>query len=173
MCTVFTVTLIATDIDGPSNITSTSYTVDGWPDRIYTDPFVVSGTGTHTIQFGSVDQVGNVESPRPSQTVNILQIATTASGLIYSRLSQAFIGTMTITNTGNGPINGQVQIAFTSLPSGVVLKNATGSFNGDPTIIVPGVTSLEKGQSASISVQFQASPSTRITFAPVVYSGSF
>ena len=57
-----TVTLIPTDIDGPADITATSYSVDGVPAMTYYIPFQVSGDGIHTVQFRSVDQAGNVET---------------------------------------------------------------------------------------------------------------
>ena len=62
---------IATDIDGPSDIASITYTVDGGVLTTYTAPFAVSGDAIHTISFGSVDQSGNTETPRPSQTIQI------------------------------------------------------------------------------------------------------
>jgi len=67
-----TVTLIGTDIDGPSDVVSTTYSSDGGPTVGYSGPFVISGVGTHTIQFGSVDQAGNVEAPRRSQAITIV-----------------------------------------------------------------------------------------------------
>jgi Bacterial Ig-like domain (group 3)/HYR domain len=45
--------------------------VDTGSTTAYNGPFTVFGDGIHTIQFGSVDLVGNVESPRPSQTIDI------------------------------------------------------------------------------------------------------
>jgi hypothetical protein len=65
------VTLLATDIDGPSDIASTTYNLDGGPAIGYNGPITVSGDGIHTIQFGSVDVAGNVETPRPSQTISV------------------------------------------------------------------------------------------------------
>jgi len=65
------ITLIATDIDGPSDIATTSYNNDAGSLTAYTGPFTISGDGIHSIQFGSSDVAGNVESPRPSQTINI------------------------------------------------------------------------------------------------------
>src|ERR1019366_7703976 len=72
-----TVTLIATDIDGPSDVASTTYSIDGGPAFAYSQPFMVSGVGAHTIQFGSTDQAGNVETPRPSQTFTTVTLPPT------------------------------------------------------------------------------------------------
>jgi hypothetical protein len=66
-----TVTLIATDIDGPSDIAATHYQLDGGLTNNYTGAFIVPSDGTHTIQFGSVDKAGNVETPSPSVSVKI------------------------------------------------------------------------------------------------------
>ncbi len=65
------VTLIPTDTDGPSDIASTFYNIDNGRNVSYTTPFMISSNGIHTIQFESVDQAGNIETPRPSQTFRI------------------------------------------------------------------------------------------------------
>jgi rhamnogalacturonan endolyase len=101
------------------------------------------------------------------------QIATTASGLVYSRVTRTFSGTITITNTGVVPVNGPFQIVFTSLTSGVTLVGATGNFNGNPFLTVPGVSSLAPGQSATVNVQFSDPSMAKISFTPATYSGSF
>lgn len=105
------------------------------------------------------------------------QIATTASGLAYSRVSQTFNGTVKITNIGdssiNAPSNGFFQILFTSLPKGVTLSNTAGTFNGSPYITVPAVASLAPGQSVTIDVHFKNPSNVTINFKPVIYSGSF
>jgi len=66
-----TVTLIATDIDGPSDIVATRYQTDGGLTTDYAGPFIVSSDGTHTIQFSSTDRAGNIETPSPSVTFKI------------------------------------------------------------------------------------------------------
>ena len=66
-----TVTLIATDIDGPTDIAATSYRLDNGPAISYTGPLTVSGAGTHTIVFGSVDRALNAETPLASQSFKI------------------------------------------------------------------------------------------------------
>ena len=100
------------------------------------------------------------------------QIATTASGLLYSRVSKVYTGTLTLTNISGTAISGPLQIVFTLLPSGVTLSNATGSFSGSPFLTVPGAVSLAPGASVTVPVRFSDPSNTRITFTPVVYSGS-
>ncbi|MBI4320123.1 MAG: carboxypeptidase regulatory-like domain-containing protein [Chloroflexi bacterium] len=58
-----TVTLSATAFQGYS-VASTYYSVDGPPVRTYSGPFVVSGDGTHTINYRSVDNIGVYEMTR-------------------------------------------------------------------------------------------------------------
>jgi rhamnogalacturonan endolyase len=101
------------------------------------------------------------------------QISTTASGLVFSRVTRTFNGTVTITNTSGVTLNGPFQIVFTSLTSGVTLVGATGSVNGSAFLTVPGVSTLTPGQAATVNVQFSDPAMARIGFTPITYSGSF
>jgi hypothetical protein len=56
-----TVTLTATDDAGGSGVASTHYTVDGGADQTGTS-VSVSGDGTHTVSYYSVDKAGNKET---------------------------------------------------------------------------------------------------------------
>jgi virginiamycin B lyase len=109
----------------------------------------------------------------PVPSVPLTTVKVTSSGLLFSRLTQTFNGTVTITNKGQQAIAGPLQLVMTKLPAGVVLANATGNTNGNPFIAVPGVTSLGPGHSASVNVQFQDPSNTTITFTPIVFSGSY
>jgi len=126
----------------------------------------VGGCGGNTC--GTVFSFGPVVAP----PVPLSGVATTASGLAYSRVSQTFNGTVTITNTSNAVITGPFQIVLTSLTSGVTLVNAAGTFGGWPYITVPGAASLASGQSATVSVQFRNPSNALIHFTPTIYSGS-
>jgi hypothetical protein len=55
------VTLITTDIDGPTDIAGTWYSVDGGPQQVYASPIGVFSDGMHTIQFAGRDLAGNLE----------------------------------------------------------------------------------------------------------------
>src|ERR1022692_2519538 len=126
------------------------------------------GSGTGGVAITAVNGV-------PLSLIPSNQMAITATGLAYSRVTQTFDGTMTITNIGNSvisaPSNGFFQILFTSLPAGVTLANAGGTFNASPFVTLFNVNSLGPGQSASVAVQFKNPSDVKIQFTPVVYTG--
>jgi cytochrome c len=59
-----TVTLAAADEPGGSGVDRVEYTVDGGAATPYTAPFTLTGDGTHTVTYRSVDKAGNVEDTR-------------------------------------------------------------------------------------------------------------
>jgi sugar lactone lactonase YvrE len=104
--------------------------------------------------------------------VIIKNLSISTSGFLFSRVTHLFTGTLLITNTGNQPTPGSLQLVFTDLAAGVSLERASGLFNGSPFITLPAATTLSPGQSVAVSVQFSDPANSRITFTPVVYSGS-
>lgn len=56
------VALSATDPDGASDVAATYYQVDGGASQTYSSPISVSGLGSHTVSFYSVDKIGNKET---------------------------------------------------------------------------------------------------------------
>jgi hypothetical protein len=123
-----------------------------------------SGTGGVTITGINGVQLPTAVSPS--------QVATTASGLAYSRVSQTFNGTVTLRNISGGAISGPFQILFFGMPANVTLVNATSNLSGTPYLTVPGVATLPPGQSATVSVQFKNPSNSTINLTPVIYSGS-
>ncbi len=101
------------------------------------------------------------------------QVAATASGLAYSRVSQTFNGTVTVRNISGSLLNGPFQLLLNSLTDGVTLVNPSGISNGDPYVTVPNLVSLAAGQSFSVAVEFSNPSNATIHFTPEVYSGSF
>ena len=91
------------------------------------------------------------------------EVTTTASGLAYSRVSQTFNGTVTLTNVSNGTISGPLQILFTAMPSNVTLVNATGSFAGIPYLTVSAAAGLAPGQSVTVGTQLENPRTSRST----------
>jgi hypothetical protein len=96
------------------------------------------------------------------------QLSTAASGLLYSRVTKTYNGTVTITNVSGGTLGGPFQIVFTSLLPGVTLANAVGITPGGP-YINSGVGSLAPGQSVTVGVQFSNPSNAAINFTTVVY----
>ncbi len=144
-----------------------------------------SGVAGHTYSFYSLaeDLVGNIEAAKSvaeattrvstASLVPATQISTTASGLAYSRVTRTFNGTVTVKNIGGAAIGGPLEILFTGLTAGVTLANATNNINGISYLTIPGLTSLEPGQSAAASVEFENPENVKINFTPAIYSGSF
>jgi hypothetical protein len=122
-----------------------------------------------TSATGATSAVVASFSPTPIPST---QVATTASGLAYSRVSGTFNGTVTLTNIGSTTVNGPLQIIFTSMTAGVTLANATGNLSGTPYFTVPAVVGLAPGQSVTVNVQFRNPSNAVINFTPQLYSGS-
>jgi len=92
-----TATLSATDPDGSADVAATYYTVDGGGQQTYTAPFAVSGDGTHTISFWSVDKAGNIETAQSQQVeIDAIGPSTAESASITSA-----IATVTLSATDN------------------------------------------------------------------------
>jgi PKD repeat protein len=67
--TSVSVTLSASDAG--SGVAHTYYMLDGGAAQTYSGAFTVSAEGTHTVEFWSVDNAGNLEAPHPSVGVNV------------------------------------------------------------------------------------------------------
>ena len=80
-----TITLSATDNGGGSGVATTYYRVDGGTQTAGTS-VTVSTSGSHTLEFWSVDVAGNVETPRNSAdfTVNDTVAPATASDALLA-----------------------------------------------------------------------------------------
>jgi probable HAF family extracellular repeat protein len=99
-------------------------------------------------------------SPTPTPITSQVNVATT--GLIYSRASKHFTGTMTVTNISQSAITGTLVVQLNNLASGVTLVNATGTSNGTPYI--NQAASLNPGASISIPLVFSDPSTVLITF---------
>jgi hypothetical protein len=127
------------------------------------------GSGTGYVTITSINGV-----PVPP-IIPPTQVATTASGLAYSRVTKTFDGTVTITNISGNTITTPTsfQLVLNSLPAGVRLANSMGTFNQCPFITIPALLSMLPGQSVSIAVQFSNPSDAAINFTPEFYAGSF
>jgi hypothetical protein len=101
------------------------------------------------------------------------QVRVTSTGLLFSRATGTFNGTLTVTNISAQNISGPIQIVLTKLPPGATLTNATRIFKGSPFVTVPGVTILAPNQSVTFVMRFANPAKASISFSPVIYSGSF
>ena len=159
---------------------SIRYTTDG------TTPSETAGTlYSGAVTVGSTETLnaiaytsGYADSPVASATYTIVppvnvsgSVQVTSSGLAYSRVTQEFIGTITVTNTSGSSIAASISVAMTNLPSTVTLANATGYINGAPYIQVLSSGSLAPGQSATVTVEFKNPSNVIINLTPVTYSG--
>jgi hypothetical protein len=140
-----------------------------------------SGTGGVTItsyngitdyQYGGIS-VGGINGVSQSQTLlDSSQVTTTASGLAFSRVTQTFNGTASITNVSGNSLSGPFQLVLASLPANVRLTNATNTFGGFPYITLPGASTLAPGQTATVALEFANPSKASITFSPLIYAGS-
>jgi hypothetical protein len=147
-----TVTLSATD--NLSGVANTYYQLDGGSTQTFNATFSVTGLGSHTLKYWSVDNAGNVESvhstsfsidsptsatvgasPNPS----LVGKAVTITGNVSSTLSSSDIPTGTLTfwngatNLGTGTLSGgTATLTTSSLPIGAltlqVTYNPTGPY---------------------------------------------
>lgn len=139
---------------------------------VHSTGLVFDAWGSDASRSPSVGSPVSIPAPTLIAQLPNTQISTTASGLVYSRVSQTFNGTVTINNVSTSTFTGPFQIFFTSLTAGVVLNNPTGAYNSTSYVTVPAVTMLGPGQSAAVNVQFENPSNATITFTPAVYSGS-
>jgi hypothetical protein len=127
---------------------------------------VASATGLSLVSFALTN---NPAAPAPVDISAQVNVSTT--GFVYSRVSQQYSATLTLTNTGGQTIAGPISVAFTNLPAGVTLVNATASINGSPYVQVLSSGSLTPGQAISVPLRFTNSSNVPITFTRVTYSG--
>jgi len=147
-----------------SNYNGTTGGVPGVKTTSSYPPDPGSGTGGVT-----VTSINGVQLP---PVVPPTQVSTTASGLAYSRVSQTFNGTVSLTNISTTAISGPLQVLFTGMPANVSLVNATATLAGTPYLTVLTTASLASGQSITVAVQFSNPLKAAVRFTPAIYSGS-
>jgi hypothetical protein len=133
---------------------------------------LTSATGSYVFTLNIASAAFTSVATVPLTLIPSSEISITTSGLAYSRVSQSYSGTVTVKNVSPSAIVVPLQIAFSALPSGVILVNATDAYNGNPVITAPATASLGPSQSVSFTVQFRNPTNTQITFTPAAYSGS-
>ena len=133
------------------------------------------GSGSGGITITASSETTNYQSGTSTPPILLYgnQISVSGTGLAYSRVTKTFTGTTTITNISDSTITGPFQIVLDSMPTGVTLVNATGSFGGWPYITFPSLTGLDPGQSATVNLRISNPAGVLINSIPMVYSGSF
>jgi hypothetical protein len=121
-----------------------------------------NGQPTSPDQIYGLDNV-SITTPEP------LQVSVTTSGIVYNRATKKYSGIMTITNTAQATISGQVSVSLNNLTEGVTLANASGNDYGIPYINQSLPQSLLPGASITIPVSFNNPLNARINFTPVTY----
>ncbi len=159
--------------DALSGVKAISYSLDGNAFQPYSGPIAAS-SGT-TVYAAADDNAGNhatlsIKVPATNLT-GAVQITT--SGLLYSRTTSTFNGTITIKNTGAVQIPAPMEAVISGLPTGVTLVNASGYYNSAPYITVLSTGGLAPGQSITVPIRFSGPSTAHITFAATAYSGSF
>jgi len=101
------------------------------------------------------------------------QVNITTTGFLFSRTTNTFNGTMTVTNTSGSPIPGPITVGLHNITPGVTLANGNGTFNGAPYVSVGGTTPLNAGASATAQLRFNNPGNAVINFTRVAYSGTF
>ncbi len=126
-----TVTLNATD--SGSGVAATYYSVDGGPAQTYGVPFTISANGTHSVDYYSVDNAGNVETTQTS-TVKIDSTPPTTSGGVSGPGSNGWYRNAVLTLTAQDNVGGSgiASTTYNLMPGGAV-QTYTGpvSFSND------------------------------------------
>jgi predicted phosphodiesterase len=121
-----------------------------------------NGVPTSPDQMYGLDNV-SITTPVP------LQVDMATSGLVFNRATRLYNGTMTVTNTSQATISGQVSVWLNSLTSGVTLANASGTLNGTPYINQTLPQALTPGASITIPLSFSNPANAKINFTPVTF----
>jgi hypothetical protein len=157
-----TVTLSATDTGG-SGVAHTDYRLDGVGSfQAYSAPFAVSGDGSHTLEYRSVDVAGNVETTQ-SLTFQIdatapgITITTPAAGASYT-LGQSVLAAYSCTDPGGSGIDTCLGTVGNTLPI------ETGSIG--PKTFTVDATDLA-GNTASKTVSYSVVYPFNGFFSPV------
>ncbi|HWB13177.1 MAG TPA: PKD domain-containing protein [Pirellulales bacterium] len=138
----------------------------------------VALTLSGTYVLSATDSAGGL-SGSGGVTVNPLdvtsQVSAVRSAFLYSYTTLTYVGTLAITNTSSGTINGALEVVLKGLPAGVTLAKVTlGSTtlsfgldaSGEPVIAIPTsvLASLTRNQKITLSLQFNNPSKVGITF---------
>jgi hypothetical protein len=131
--------------------------------------------GTYAVDLGGAaikDIDGNAvaQGTLGSFQVETADISITKYGLLKDRKTGFYNGTIKFTNSGTSSFSGPIFVLF-SLPPGVVLENASGTYGGLPYLEI-SVASLSPGSSINAVVAFNKKPGAYSTSSYIVSLGS-
>ncbi|MEO5932081.1 MAG: hypothetical protein ABIQ08_00815, partial [Duganella sp.] len=111
-----------------------------------------------------------VVPPQPTFTDVTGYVRTTAYGLAYNRSTGKYAGNFVIANTGSIKLTGPLHLVLKDLTAGVVLTNASGTYEGSPYITVQG--ELEPDGSVTIPLIVDNPAKVSVSYAAKIYSGT-
>ncbi|MBV9611436.1 MAG: hypothetical protein JO091_03145, partial [Acidobacteriaceae bacterium] len=134
-----------------------------------TDPAVASSEQFSLLRTAQAGEVlrGISFTPGTLAPAAPATISVVPSGLTYSRRTQTFDGTVTITNNGSSATTGPYYVSLSNLTGGALMNGIV--HNGLPAVQVLGAgATLQPGQSASAAVSFSNPSFAVINYTPVV-----
>ncbi|MEO7579439.1 MAG: discoidin domain-containing protein, partial [Massilia sp.] len=169
-----TVSFTAADNQGGSGVAATYYKVDDGAQQSGS-AVTLTTSGTHKVNFWSVDWAGNAEAPKQVMvtldkfTDVSSSVAISRSGLTMNRFTNKYTGTVTITNAGAQTVAGPLRLRLLALSAGVTLDNQSGQTDGVSWITLP-VTDLAAGQSVTLTTTFSNPNKVGIAYTPQLVS---
>jgi hypothetical protein len=136
-------------VDTGSGVAATYYSIDDGDAQVYGEPFTAElGTGTHTIEYWSVDIAGNTEKVRTT-TVKVDLVAPTITGA------------QTPAANGAGWNNGPVDVKFICADEDSGINGVAGCA-GDTLLTNDGAGQMVKGDAVDV-----AGNTSSTTYGPV------
>ncbi len=128
------VTLSATD--NLAGVQSTSYRVDGGATQTYSGPLVISAMGQHTVEYWSVDNLGNTETTKSLQVkIDTVAPVVTATANPSTAPKKPQPVSVTISGNASDALSGIGSASFNVIdeygvaqPSGPVTLQANGNY---------------------------------------------
>ncbi|MEO5665707.1 MAG: Ig-like domain-containing protein, partial [Nocardioides sp.] len=130
--TVNAATVTVTATDATSGILRTEVKVDGGDWQPYTGPVTVTGAGTHTVGYRSVDVAGNAEADRSVEVV--------VEGTPPGDTTAPTVAVTGVTDKATYGDSRRPQVAWTATDAGSGVATVTASLDG--AAIQPGVLDL-------------------------------